>query len=256
MPPRLVSVAVRMRKRLTQQANSEYLVTWDVIHAATKTNLRRLGLLTRGTKMPSVDWLTRLVRNAIEVRARPPKRRPCRTEKHERQRYETSGKWRRHAKKFWYNGIHGLFDNKKFVIARTTLQKKLVRSTRIRHHLRLPCEGGLSGLVVPKRSHLLLGVPSVEVTACVAKSKNFFGYVNDKPWCGKQAAEMHKAFGKAPRKTYGNLKSFSIVEDGDTQGYKAILGKMRRKRRRHTCQRRQERAKHVESQRYTSIRQP
>ena len=143
-----------------------------------------------------------------------------------------------------------------FAIARTAMQKKVVRSTRIRHHLRLPCEGGLSGLVVPKRSHLLLGVPSVEVTACVAKSKNFFGYVNDKPWCGKQAAEMHKAFGKAPRKTYGNLKSFSIVEDGDTQGYKAILGKMRRKRRRHTCQRRQERAKHVESQRYTSIRQP
>ena len=111
MPPRLVSVAARMRKRLTQQANNEYPVAWDDIHAATKTELRRLGLLTRGTKMLSVDWLTRLVRNPIEVRARPPKRRLSRTEKHEQQRYETSGKWRKHAKMFWYNGVHGYFDN-------------------------------------------------------------------------------------------------------------------------------------------------
>ena len=42
MPPRLVSVAVRMRKPLTQQANNEYLVTWDDNHAATKTELGRL----------------------------------------------------------------------------------------------------------------------------------------------------------------------------------------------------------------------
>ena len=43
MPPKLVSVAVRMRKRFIQQAINEYLITWDDHHAATKTELRKLG---------------------------------------------------------------------------------------------------------------------------------------------------------------------------------------------------------------------
>ena len=61
------------------------------------------------------------------------------------------------------------------LIGRTAMQKKLLGSTKICHHLRLPSEGGESVFVVPKRNHLLLGVPSVEITACVAKNKIISG---------------------------------------------------------------------------------
>ena len=225
LPRRLVSTAVRVRKHLIQKAKNEYVVTWEDVHAATKVELKRLGLLGRGTKMPSEDWLGRLVRDASEVRARPPKRRISRTKDHEKQRYETSSKWRKYPQRFWYNGVHCYLDNKKFVIARTALQKKLLRSTRIHHHLRTPSEGGLPGFVVPKRAKMLLGVPSVEITAGVAKNKIIFWYINENKWCGKQAAKMYAALGKTLRKTYGNLKSFTVVEDGDTKGYKSNLGK-------------------------------
>jgi len=229
MPPRLVSVALKVRKMLIQNAENEYLVTWEDVHSATKVELKRLGLLTRRTKMPSEDWLGRLVREKSEVRARAPKRRISRTQEHEKQRFETSGQWLKRPKMFWYNGVHCYIDNKKFVVARTGLQKKLLRSTRIRHHLRMPSEGGLPGFVVPKRNHMLLGVPSFEITAGVAKNKIIFWYVNEKKWCGKQAATMYAALGKTLRKTYGNLASFTVVEDGDTKGYKSNKGKAAKK---------------------------
>ena len=229
MPRRLVSVGVRVRHQLIKQAKNEYLVTWEDVLSATKAELKRLGLLPRGKKMPSPDWFERQVRNNTELRARVPKRRISRTKKHEQQRFDVSSKWRKYSQMFWWNGVHCYIDNKKFVKARTALQKKLLRSTRLRHHLRLPSEGGLPMFVVPKRNRMLLGVPSVEITAAVAQDKIIFWYVNEKPWCGSQAARMYAALGKTLRKRYGNLSSFTVVEDGDTKGYKSNLGKAAKK---------------------------
>ena len=124
MPRRLVSTAVKMRRKLIKKPKSEYLVTWEDVHAETKRELKRLKLLPRGTKMPSQDWFCRQVRDETEVRARPPKRRISRTTRHEQLRYKVSEKWRKHSQSFWYNGVHCYLDNKKFVIARTALQKK------------------------------------------------------------------------------------------------------------------------------------
>ena len=224
MPPRLVSTAIAMRRKLIKKAANEWLVTWEDILKETEKELKRLKLMSRGAAMPSEDWLARQVRAKSAVRARPPKRRLARTEKHEKQRHAQAGKWLRYSKDFWYNGIHCYIDNKRFLMCRTAKHKKLARSTRIKHHLRLPSEGGDKGFVVPKTGHMLLGVPSVEITAGVAKNRIIFWYVNEKRWCGKQAATMYAELGKVLRKQYGTQSSFTLVEDGDTKGYKSNLG--------------------------------
>lgn len=224
MPRRLISTAAAARRRLIKNADNEWLVTWEDVHKETKKELKRTKLLKRGTRMPSEDWLARQVRAKSAVRARPPKRRLARTEKHEKQRFVQAGKWLRHSRDFWYNGVHCYIDNKRFLLCRTAKHKKLARSTRIKHHLRLPSEGGDQGFVVPKTGHMLLGVPSVEITAAVAKNRIIFWYVNQARWCGKQAVIMYTALGKALRKEYPTASSFTVVEDGDTKGYKSNLG--------------------------------
>lgn len=230
IPPRLVSIAVGVRRKLIKKADNEWLVTWEDIHEETKKELRRLGLLHRGMQMPSEDWLARQVRAKSSVRARPPKRRIARTTRHQKQRYQQAEQWLRYSKDFWYNGVHCYIDNKRFLLCRTAKHKKLARACRITHHLRTPSEGGDKGFVVPKTNHMLLGVPSVEVTAAVARDRIIFWYVNEGNWCGKQAAKMYAALGKALREEYGTRSSFTVVEDGDTKGYKSNLGKEAKKR--------------------------
>ena len=224
MPRRLISSALAERKKLIKEADNEWLVTWEDVHKATEKELRRQGLLTGGAKMPSEDWLARQVRAKTPLRARPPKRRLARESKHKKARFEKSKQWRRKPEQFWYNGVHCYIDNKRFLLCRTAKQKKLARACRIKHHLRLPEEGGEAGFVVPKTAHMLLGVPSIDITAAVAKDKIIFWYANEKRWCGKQAAKMYGELGKTLRRKYGAAASFTVVEDGDLNGYKSNLG--------------------------------
>ena len=82
LPPGLLATANRERLRLIKAAGNEHLVTWEDIAAATKQSLRARGALTRRVRMPSADWLARLVRAATPVRARPGKRRISRFPQH------------------------------------------------------------------------------------------------------------------------------------------------------------------------------
>ena len=224
MPRRLISTAMAARRKLIKEADNEWLVTWEDVHEETRKELRREGLLCDGAQMPSEDWLARQIRVATPLRARPPKKRLARDKKHKKARYEQSKQWRRKPEMFWYNGVQCYIDNKRFLLCRTAKHKKLARSCRIRHHLRLPKEGGEKGFVVPKTAHMLLGVPSIEITAGVAKDRIIFWYVNEKRWCGKQAVTMYTELGKVLRRKYGAASPFTVVEDGDTKGYKSNLG--------------------------------
>ena len=71
LPARLVQTANRERIRLIKEADNELLATWEDVAAATKRVLRARGALHRGARMPSADWLARLVRAKTAVRARP-----------------------------------------------------------------------------------------------------------------------------------------------------------------------------------------
>ena len=229
VPARLVSVANHERRRLIKDIKNEYLVTWEDVYDATKRTLRNRGVFRRGAKMPSLDWFTRLVRDATSVRARPGKRRLEREKDHKVKRYAKAGAWKARPQNFWLNDIECYIDNKKFVLARTAAQKKRLRSMRITHHLRTPQEGKEEAFILPKKGHLLLGVPSVEITAAVAKDKIFFWHVTEGNWNGAKAAQMYAALGKALHKRYGNRRRYRVVEDGDRKGYQSNRGQIAKK---------------------------
>ena len=130
MPARLVSTASAIRRRLINKANNQYIVTWGDIHLETMKELRKTKSLKAGSKMPSEDWLARQVRATTEVRARPPKRRLGRSSAHEKKRFAQAAQWRTYSKEFWYNGVHCYIDNKRYLLARTAMQKKLARAAR------------------------------------------------------------------------------------------------------------------------------
>ena len=78
MPRRLLQTASRERLTLIQDAQKDprgpHLVTWSDVHKATKKALRAKGLMV-GSRMPSEDWLSRLMRDELGIRARPAKKR-------------------------------------------------------------------------------------------------------------------------------------------------------------------------------------
>ena len=227
VPKDLVRVANQQRRKLIKEAKNEYLVTWGDVHDATKKVLKERGHVNRNCPMPCEDWLARQVRAVTPVRARPGKRRIAKDPKHVIQRYEQALDWSQYPESHWTNPrkIHGYIDSKKFVACRNAKDKRLLRATKLHHHLRTPAEGKETAFVLPKKTRMLLGVPSIDVTAAVGHDGIFFWYVNTDRWNGASAAKMYTELGKALRKKYGNLRQFNIVEDGDPKGFQSGKGK-------------------------------
>ena len=69
LPKRLLQTANAARLKLIKEANNGWLVTCGVVHQETKRMLREKGLLGRGVRMPSEDWLKRQMRARTQVRA-------------------------------------------------------------------------------------------------------------------------------------------------------------------------------------------
>jgi hypothetical protein len=228
LPKTMVKVASAERRKLIKKAANEYLVTWEDVHKATKAKLRSQGKLTKDSKMPSADRLARATRAETQIRARPGKRRINHTEEHREKRFEKAKNWVRYPKRFW-NKIHAYIDNKKFVAARTAAQKKLLRTSKVQRHLRTPTEGSEEMFVLPKAGRMLLGVPSVDITAGVANDQIFFWQENVGNWNGAKAAAMYKKLGQALRARYGDLPFFRVVEDGDPKGFQSSKGKKAKK---------------------------
>ena len=228
-PRDLVKVADKERKRLVKEADNQYLVTWEDVHKATTKAFRKAGKLTKGVKMVSADWMSRQVRSTTAVRARPGKRRISRDKGYEERRHEQAILWAQKPKSWWTEHIHAYIDNKKFVLARTEKEKKLLRATKIHHHLRTPAEGTMAGFVLPRKDHMLLGVPSLEITAAVAQDRIILWHVSEKPWNGEKAADMYEKLGDALRKHYGVKSFYRVVEDGDTKGFQSAKGKAAKK---------------------------
>ena len=72
---------------------------------------------------------------------------------------------------------------------------------------------------------MLLGVPSVEVTAAVGRDGIIMWHETYGPWNGTAAASMYEQLGKALATTYGQRRRYIVVEDGDTKGYQSNRGK-------------------------------
>ena len=95
--------------------------------------------------------------------------------------------------------------------------------------MRTPAEGRQQGFVLPKKNRMLLGVPSIDVTAAVAHDQIIMWHVNRGPWNGEKAAEMYAKLGEALRKKWGRKRAFRVVEDGDTKGFQSSKGKEAKK---------------------------
>ena len=223
MPEGLVRVANAQRLKLIKEAKNQYQVTWEDVHKATKKALRARGV-TRGTCMPSLDWFQRIMRKQTAVRSRPGKRRITRLTQDEQKRYSQALTWVKYPQSWWSEDIHGFLDSKCFVCCRNEKDKKLLRTTKITHHLRTPAESSREEFVLPKKNHMLLGVPSIQVTAAVGQGRVFFWHVSEKPWNGHNAAIMYHELGKALRKRCPHERQFRIVEDGDTKGFQSGKG--------------------------------
>ena len=78
--------------------------------------------------------------------------------------------WIKRLRSFWHKGVHA-YDNKAFPVPLTPAQRKKIRQTRISGHLRKASEGVSKGFTKPKDNHSFLGMPSVTVTAAVAKDR-------------------------------------------------------------------------------------
>ena len=223
VPPGIVRIANAERLKLLKGAKNSYRVTWQDVFKATRKALKARGLLTRRHQMPSLDWLCRKLRRQ-GVRSRPGKRRISRKKEHEKRRHKQGMEWQEYPKKFWQDDVHAYLDTKAFVCPRNEAEHKLLRATKVTHHLRTPSEGAMPACVLPKRNRMLLGIPSIDVTAAVGQNSILMWHVSKKPWNGQKAADMYKELGAALRKHYGKKRSFRVVEDLDSRGFQSRKG--------------------------------
>ena len=213
-----------VRKRLQDAAENEWHVTWEDVAEAGQKELRKKGLLKRNASGLSEDRLQKRMREDLDIRKRPAPEYAVRTEDEEKRRYRQALEWQTHPASFWQKSIHGYIDDKKFVCARTAAQRKRMRQARVYYHLRSAAERSEPGFVVPKKGRDLTGIPSVQVTACVAYDRIIMWRVADKKWCGEEAAAMYKDLGVALRRFWGKKRAYRVVEDGDPKGYQSNKG--------------------------------
>jgi hypothetical protein len=80
-------------------------------------------------------------------------------------------------------------------------------------------------MIVPKKKRMLPGLPSVEITAAVAKNRIVMWHEVSGKWSGAAAAEMYAKLRTALRRVWGTQASYRVVEDGDPKGYQSNKGK-------------------------------
>ena len=81
------------------------------------------------------------------------------------------------------------------------------------------------GFTKPRQQHSWLGLPSVTISACVARNRIIMWRVQSKSWCGALAAETYAGpMMKALRRTWGHRRFYTIVEDGDRKGNQSGKG--------------------------------
>ena len=87
--------------------------------------------------------------------------------------------------------MHAYIDNKNFVMPLTPKQREKFKQTRITGHLRTAAEGTDRGFTKPRQQHAFLGIPSVCVTAAVAKDRVILWHVHESAWNGQTAADTY-----------------------------------------------------------------
>lgn len=143
------------------------------------------------------------------MRARGCKYRPARkklylVEKDAKARVKVLKQWVKKPKGFWVKKIHGWMDNKKWVRPLTPQQRAKYNATNVSGHLRFSSEGQDQGFTRPRVDHALLGIPSINICAMLAKDRVILWHDCGDKWNGEVASKVYKGpVIKALRRTWG-----------------------------------------------------
>jgi len=181
-----MAVYDQVRKRLQKESGNEWAVTWEDVAEEGQMELRKRKLLKRSEDGLAAETLRKRARDELGVGRRPAPQHVTRTDEDEKRRLSQAKVWVKKASTFWGEDV-AFIDNKKFVMARTPLQRKRMRAARIVNHLRKASERNDPIYIVPKRSHSFTGIPSVEITAAVARDRIVM-WRQAESWNGEQAA--------------------------------------------------------------------
>ena len=141
-------------------------------------------------------------------------------------RRNTAVLWSRHRRSFWSNSIHAYVDNKAFPMPLTAAQRRRFCQTMITGHLRKPSEGLDTGFTKPRQNHSFLGLPSVTISAAVARGRVIMWHVVGGRWNGNAAAAMYRQHLRPGlRRTWGVRPKYTIIEDGDRKGNQSGKGR-------------------------------
>ena len=195
------------RRRLVKRADNAVRVTYaDVVKEA--------GLEGAACQRVLEDAL-----RAIGVTFKPPRRKIQITDDDAKLRFRVAKVWVKRPAKYWRCHVHAYVDNKAFPIPLTPQQKLRLRQRMITGHLRKASEGLDRGFTKPREKHAFVGLPSVTVSAAVAKDRVIIWHVVEGQWNGAAAAEMYERHLKpALARTWGKRSRYTIVEDGDRKG--------------------------------------
>ena len=203
----------RARRKLIKSANNQHRVTYDAV--VSEAGYEEVCCL-------------RTVQSALRregVRFRQPRRKVYISEVDARERYRVAKQWVRRPQSFWHNNVHAFVDNKAFPVPLTPAQRLKFRQTQITGHLRKPSEGVDKGFTKPRDNHSFLGMPSITISAAIAKDRVIMWHMHSKPWNGSTAADMYQGpLLTALRRTWGAKRRYMIVEDGDRKGNQSGKG--------------------------------
>jgi len=212
----------KARRRLIQRADNDHRVTYEqVVEEAGLEGV--VGLRVCEDALRSLD-----------VGFKPARRKIYVSEEDAEKRLEVAKRWKKRPASYWAK-VHAYVDNKAFPVPLTPKQRKRFRQTMVTGHLRKPSEGLDRGFTKPREKHSFLGIPSVTITAAVAKDKVIMWHQVKGSWNGAAAATMYEDHLKpALVRKWGRRSRYTIVEDGDRKGIPAGRGSRRKRARRST----------------------
>ena len=202
------------RRRLVKKAKNEKRVIWDDVIAA--ANLpKKVHKKTVASKL----------NERFKITYKPARAKVPISEEDAKKRKKIAKQWALRPASFWSTKVHCYYDNKAFPMPLSPKQRARFRQTRVVGHLRAASEGLDQGFTKPRQKHSFIGVPSVTISAAVAKDRVIMWHVVEGSWNGQAAADVYQGeMIKALRRTWGARRKFTIVEDGDKKGNQSGKG--------------------------------
>lgn len=199
------------RRRLIERAAGNYRVTYAMI-------MRAAGIR---------HCCARVAQDALRargIRYRVPRAKVQISSADAAKRLAVAKAWAKRPQKYWDTSV-AFVDNKAFPMPLTPSQRERRRQTLVTGHLRTAAEGVDQGFTKPRQKHSWLGLPSVTITAAVAKGRIILWHALTSNWNGQTAAEVCEGpLLRSLVHAFGTQRKYTIVEDGDRKGNQSRKG--------------------------------